>query len=325
MKPKLKVLFIVQPHFSLLAFTAAADALTTANLVSGTQHFAFATAALDSQTIVSDLGIIINVDHSLDTTAFDSADIIIVCGGFRCSLEKNMALSEFLRAADAKRIALGGLWNGVITLAHAGLMHGHSCALHPNDHGFASTHYPDMTVRQDAFTMDRNRLSSAGPNSSFDLMLLLIQRHDGNKTVMAIRNILRADTSQTLEAGSDTYSEPSTPLPIKLQRALQMMRNNLDEPVHRDDLATNIGMSTRAMERLFQRHLNTSPARHYKELRLLRAHELLRQSSDPIARIGENCGFVSSAHFSRAFNQRFGYSPKSLRNPGQLLLGLSSS
>ena len=309
------VLFIVQPHFSLLAFTAAADALTTANLVSGSQRFAFSTATLETQSIISDLGIIINTDQCLNTAACEAADIVIVCGGFRCSLDESKALSDFLRAADAKGIALGGLWNGAIALAHAGLMHGHSCALHPNDHDYASNHCPDMTVRQDALTVDRNRLSAAGPNSSFDLMLLLIQRNDSTETVMAIRNILRADISQPQDAGSDQNLKPAAPLPVKLQRAVQMMRNNLDEPIHRDDLAAHIGMSTRAMERLFQRHFNNSPARHYKELRLQRAHELLRQSSEPIARIGENCGFVSSAHFSRAFNQRFGCSPKSLRNP----------
>ena len=320
MQPALNVLFIVQPHFSLLAFTAAADALTTANLVTGEQRFTFATAALNTPSSVSDLGIIINADQCLSTTACDSADLIIVCGGFRCSLDENKPLSDFLRAADAMHVSLGGLWNGTIALAHAGLMHGYTCALHPNDHHYAKNHCPHTTISQDAFTMDRNRLTAAGPNSSFDLMLLLIQRHDSTETVMAIRNILRADISQPLDVAIKQSSRPTAPLPTKLQRALQMMRNNLDEPVHRNDLATHIGMSTRAMERLFQRHFNTSPARHYKELRLLRAHELLRQSSDPIARIGESCGFVSSAHFSRAFNQRFGCSPKSLRDPVRQLI-----
>ena len=320
MHPAFKVLFIVQPHFSLLAFTAAADALTTANLVTGEKRFTLTTVALEEPSVVSDLGIVINTDHSLSTTTCDSADLILVCGGFRCCLNENKVLSEFLIAANAMGIALGGLWNGAIPLAHAGLMRGYSCALHSNDHHYANTHCPQMKVSQDALTMDRNRLTAAGPNSSFDLMLLLIQRHDSNETVMAIRNILRADLSQPPEVDTRQPSGSTAPLPAKLQRAIQMMRNNLDDPVHRNDLATHIGMSTRAMERLFQRYFDISPAKYYKELRLLRAHELLRQNADPIARIGESCGFISSAHFSRAFNQRFGCSPKSLRNPALRLI-----
>jgi len=320
MQPTFHVLFIVQPHFSLLAFTAAADTLATANLVSGAPRFAFSTAALNNRSIVSDLGLIISADQPLSDTVLDRIDIVIVCGGFRCSQKQSKPLSEFLRAADAQGVALGGLWNGGLSLAHAGLMQGHSCALHPNDHDYANAQFPRMSLSKDALTMDRNRLTAAGPNSSFDLMLLLIQRHDSADTVLAIRDILRADISQPLDATVVQQATSFSLLPGKLQRAIQMMRNTLDEPVHRDVLAAHIGMSTRAMERLFQQHLNTSPARHYKELRLLRAHELLRQSSDPVARVAENCGFVSSAHFSRAFHQRFGYPPKTLRSPVSRLI-----
>lgn len=320
MQNTLKVLFLVQPHFSMLAFTAAADALTTANLVSDSPRFSFTTASLGEQSVISDLGIVINADQTVKSTDPASVDIAIVCGGYRCSLENNLTLTGFLRAADDQAVKLGGLWNGCIALAHAGLMQGYGCALHPDNHAFSHEHFPDLLVRPDAVVIDRGRLSAAGPNSSFDLMLLLIQRHDSRDTVMAIRNILRADVSQPPEAAIEQQSTPARPVPIKLQRALQMMRNNLDEPLDREDLAAHSGMSTRAMERLFQRHLNTSPARQYMELRLLRAHELLRQSSDPIAHIGDSCGFISSAHFSRAFSKRFGCSPKSLRNPALRLI-----
>lgn len=313
MQDSLNVQFVIQPHFSLLAFTAAADALTTANLVQTRRRFTFETISLSDAAVVSDLGIRIYADRQVRNVTPGSEDIVIVCGGYRCSLHENKRMSKFLVEANQAGLTLGGLWNGILALAHANLMEGFACALHPDNHDHANKHCKGMTVRREALVVDRTRLSAAGPNSSFDLMLHLIQRIDGSHTATAIRNILRADISQPLDTLSERPAHSNTPLPDKLQRAVQLMRNNLDEPWQRSELAAQLGMSTRAMERLFQKYFKTSPARHYLELRLVRAHEMLRQSEAPVGHIADNCGFVSSAHFSRAFSKRFGCSPKSLR------------
>jgi len=313
MRESLTVQFLIQPHFSLLAFTAAADALTTANLVQNSKRFAFETVSLTDAPVVSDLGIRISADVSIQNAPSTSVDTVIVCGGYRCALAENRKTSRFLQKAAGAGITLGGLWNGCIALAHARLMEGVGCALHPDNHEFACLNFPGMTVRPEALVVDRDRLSAAGPNSSFDLMLLLIQRFDSVETANAIRDILRADISRSPDTATGPVSDISHAVPEKLHRAVQLMRNNLDEPLQRTEIAAHIGMSTRAMERLFQKYFTTSPARQYLELRLVRAHEMLRQSEEPVGRIADDCGFVSGAHFSRAFSKRFGCSPKSLR------------
>jgi len=61
-KAEFTVGFLLQPHFSLLAFTAAADALTTANLVIGKPRFSFQTLTLGAPRVVSDLSIMIPCD-----------------------------------------------------------------------------------------------------------------------------------------------------------------------------------------------------------------------------------------------------------------------
>ena len=65
------VVFLLQPHFSMLAFTTSADALTTANLVIGHARFRFITASLGAAKVVSDLAIEITADYTLATTDVD--------------------------------------------------------------------------------------------------------------------------------------------------------------------------------------------------------------------------------------------------------------
>ena len=322
MKESVSVQFLVQPHFSLLAFAAAADALTTANLVLEQERFSLSTVSLDEAPVISDLSITIKADYQAGANEAEpfSADILIVCGGYRCELQPNAQLTRFLANVDKSGALIGGLWNGVIALAHAELMTGFACTLHRHDHDYARTQFPDLLLRSDSMVLDRTRLSAAGPNGSFELMLLLIQRLHGGDTVNAVRHILRADGDQVPENNTPAHEIAPAPTPVRLQRALQLMRNNLDEPLSRDDMAAHLGVSKRALERMFQQHFNTSPARYYMELRLNRAHQMLLQSGESITSIADNCGFVSGAHFSRSFTKHFGCSPSSARKATSRLL-----
>lgn len=307
------IAFLLQPHFSLLAFTAAADTLTTANLVLPSPAFRMTTVGQTRRETISDLGILIHADHSMrDVNALD-ADALVVCGGYRCELDEDIDTSQWLQTAVDSQILMGGLWNGAIPLAHAGLMDGYHCALHPDSRDYAQRQLPDLRQARRTVVLDRIRMSAAGPNSALDLMLALVQRAHNGEVVAAIRHILRADDPRRDQTDAILERDSERNLPAKLQLALQLMRNNLDELLTREELAGYLSLSTRGVERLFQKHMQTSPTRHYLELRLQRAHELLLQSDESVASIADACGFVSAAHFSRSFTERFGASPRSVR------------
>jgi len=337
-KAEFTVGFLLQPHFSLLAFTAAADALTTANLVIGKPRFSFQTLTLGAPRVVSDLSIMIPCDRALPRAKsyrgnsakasdyrhaersvnsvdalLSGIDLLLVCGGYRCKLQQNRHTSQVLQEAADKGIALGGLWNGVCSVAYAGLMEGFGCAMHTDNHDFARQQFPNMQVRTDTMVIDRDRLSAAGPNSAFDLILSVIQRQDCVTTVEQIRRILKADTSTDESVTVALQRDEEHLYPQNLRDALQFMRSNLTNPVDKQNVARHINKSPRAMERLFQRHINTSPSRYYLILRLQKAHELLASTNQSIEEISRACGFISGAHFSRAFTQRYGGAPSKLR------------
>ncbi len=323
---RVSVDFILLPHFSLLTFAAAADALTTANLVTGQQRFAFRNLALEQSTVISDLGVNLPVNASIDplpdeqSAGADTVSVVLVCGGYRCNLREQTALSDYLRYREQRGDLLGGLWNGVLSVAWAGLMNGHGCALHPDDHSRAASDHPHMTIRPDTLVMDGNRLSAAGPSSAFELMLMLIGRHDSSQTVQSIRQVLKADTTSLPSRNSAGVHFSDTELPANLRSALQMMRNHLDGPISRQALAEHMNLSIRAMERVFQQYLQTSPALYYRQLRLQLAHDLLTKGDTPIAKVSDLCGFVSAAHFSRSFQQFYGQSPSQVRRSTPALL-----
>ncbi|MBL4282594.1 GlxA family transcriptional regulator [Vibrio fluvialis] len=311
--------FILQPHFSLMAFTAAMDALITANLVHEQTLYQIHTYGIDSRKVLSDIGIDIATDATVDSLTLHNRgalDWLFVCGGYRCETAPIQPLIECLNAAHHQSIKLGSIWNGTIALAHAQALDNHvMSAVHPNSHLFIRSEFPTLQLASHTFEVSATSASCAGPNSAMEMMLAMIESQFNRSLVRAIREILSCDQAsegrQTILHGPVT--DVLTSRPAALSEAITLMEANIEEPLSPEDLARCLSMSRRQLERLFQTHLEISPSRHYLKLRLAFAHKQLEESSESIIQIGLSSGFVSSSHFSNCFKDHFGYSPTQLR------------
>ncbi|MDP5290934.1 GlxA family transcriptional regulator [Oceanimonas sp. CHS3-5] len=311
-----RVGFVLLPHFSMMAFTAAVDALVTANLVQSTPLFTITSYGLDSPKVHSDLAIDISANHilaELPLDGDDALDVVVVCGGFRCSLAEHGELSRKLKLATKRQKVLGGLWNGAVALAHAGVLDGLCCAIHPDNHSYTRERFPAVEVSNQAMVVDARILTSAGPSSALEMMLMMIERLHGPDTVRAIREILSSDRLADSSETRLTLAENDPALPGPLRDLLRLMNSNIEEPLGIEELAGYVGLSRRRVERLFQTHLQATPSRYYLELRITQARRLLLQSDDSIANIAVACGFASSTHFSHCFKDFFGVSPSQAR------------
>lgn len=92
-----------------------------------------------------------------------------------------------------------------------------------------------------------------------------------------------------------------------------------------EDLRLALGVSKATLYRMFHRFGGVSE--QIRSRRLARAHALLVKSNGwgRISEVARLCGFTSDAHFSRAFRDAYGYTPRDamtsanpslLRQPG---------
>lgn len=92
-----------------------------------------------------------------------------------------------------------------------------------------------------------------------------------------------------------------------------------DETLDATTIAHAAGLSISYLNRIF-REEGTSPMRYLWNQRLERAYQFLTSAKADGLRIEEvawRCGFASAAHFSRLFKQRYGATPKELREGGK--------
>jgi transcriptional regulator GlxA family with amidase domain len=215
---------------------------------------------------------------------------------------------------------MGAVCTGSWALAKAGLLDGYECSVHWEVLAAMQEAWPRVTVTTRLFSIDRTRYTSSGGTAPMDMMLHLIGREHGRELAAAISDMF---IYERIRNEQDHQRVPlkhmlGTNQP-KLQEIVVLMEANLEEPIDLDGLASYVDVSRRQLERLFQKYLHCSPSRYYLKLRLIRARQLLKQTSISIIEVASVCGFVSTPHFSKCYREYFGIPPRDERsgqNPG---------
>ncbi|WP_417422068.1 GlxA family transcriptional regulator [Halomonas sp.] len=314
-----KVVFILLENFSMMAFTGAVDALVTTNLMKTATIYEITVVGGNAGSTVSDLGIEIANDFSLQSfKSIDfQVDVLIVCGGLRVKTQASLLLRSILRRADAQGAALGGLWNGAYFLAEAGLLSGYQCAYHPDGRAMMAEQYWNVSVTSRSFIVDRSRLSCAGASSSLSMMLEVVRLDCGNEVVGAVEEMLSCDKGIDLPDVSTLRIDQNHTLPEKLKISLQLMKNNIEEPLSIPEIANWVNISRRQLERMFCNYVSASPSRYYIELRLTRARQLLQQTNKSVTEVAVATGFSSFSHFRSCFYRHFNITPGQFRKSCQ--------
>lgn len=106
-------------------------------------------------------------------------------------------------------------------------------------------------------------------------------------------------------------------MPKSVREACRFIAMRYQHPLALEDIAARAHCSVNHLIALFRQHLQLTPARYLRDVRLRHAERLLTRSSLPVALVAEQCGFVSPFHFSRAFKAQFGLPPLAFRQQSQ--------
>jgi transcriptional regulator GlxA family with amidase domain len=307
-----KFAFILIPNFSLIAFTATVESLRLANRSANKELYTWHAFSVDGAAVEASDGFKISVDGNLD--AAKDFKVVVVCGGVEIHRFKDKGLFSWLRHMARKGSRIGAVCTGSDILARAGLLDGYRCTIHWENLASFAENYPDIDVTAELFEIDRNRFTCSGGTATIDMMLNIISRQHGAELAVQVADQLLHERIR----GQHDQQRMSLPARLgvrhsKLLAVIQEMENNLEEPLPRAKLAKEVGLSTRQLERLFQKYLKRSPARFYLELRLSRARLLLLQTKMSIIDVALACGFVSASHFSKCYRDYFGRTPRQER------------
>lgn len=306
-KPK-RFVFVLLENFTLLSFASAIESLRIANRMTKNNTYEWRIIGEGGEQVTCSAGSVFNLDGDLEDLTRD--DTVMICGGIDVQLFTTKKLLGWLRREARKGIPVAGLCTAAYTLAKAGLLEGKKATIHWENHDSFAEEFLEVELTKSVFVVDGTRLTTAGGTSSLDLMLKLIANDQGEELANAVADQLIYSSIRT-DQDTQRLSVP-TRIGVrhpKLSQVIQIMENNIEEPISPSILAKDVGMSTRQLERLFRRYLNRSPKRYYMELRLQKARNLLMQTDMSVINVALACGFASPSHFSKCYRAHYDTTP----------------
>lgn len=304
--------FFLLPEFTHIAFSCALEPLRIANLVSGKPLYRWTLLSEDGRTATCSNGSVTLTEGGMEPGR--RTDRLFLISGLNVQTHTTPRLLAWLRRERAAGTPLGGICSAAYVLARAGFLDGMQCALHWAWHDLFAEEFPEVRLVRNVFVARERIITAAGGTAAADLMLHLIGRDQGEDLATEVAdqmvyNAVREGTAAQRVSIQSRHGMRNE----HLRRAIAIMERSLEDPLPPSRIAEELGISTRQLERLFGRYLNSTPKHYYMEMRLNRAQNLLVQSERSITEVAMACGFQSTSHFSKVYRAHFGRSPLAQR------------
>ncbi|MCR9139306.1 MAG: GlxA family transcriptional regulator [Alphaproteobacteria bacterium] len=302
--------FLLVPDYTHLAFSCAIEPLRLANLLSGQNLYRWSLMSENGQDQICSTGTTILVDQGFDR--LEPGDQLIVVAGANVPRHTTPALVDYVRRQSRHGVRLGAVCSASYVLAKTGLLDGKSCAIHWAYHDILSEEFPAIRLRRSVYVSDEPIVSASGGPAAADLMLHMISEAHGHDLASQIAdqmvyNAVRSGVSEQRLSFSARFGMRNH----KIVRAFRIMESHVEDRVKTTEIASELGITVRQLQRLFNRFVGKSPARVYSEIRLDKARNLLLQTDMSVTEVSVACGFGSTSNFSKSYREYFGHSPNS--------------
>jgi transcriptional regulator GlxA family with amidase domain len=266
------------------------------------------------QSQQAERGMTIQPDGGLEL--LETADIVVVPGWNDLGEAPEPDMVEALTRAHERGAHVVGLCYGAYALAYAGLLDGKKAATHWLAEQDFSTRFPQVKLDTNALYVQDDRLiTSAGTGAGLDCCLYIVREYHGaqlaNKVAryMVIPPHREGGQAQFIEQPVAASTEDA-----QINRLLDYLRQNLDQPHSIDELAKHTSMSRRTFTRHFQKATSMTVVEWLVNERLQRSRELLETSSLSVEEIAGMVGFQTATSFRQHFKQRYHVSPSAWRH-----------
>lgn len=316
----IEVAFLVYPGFELLDASGPVSVFSTANFVLEQRRKAHAYKVLmvsaDGGTIWSSSGVGVDT-RTLSEKPPRNLHTFLVAGaeaGPLIEVLKDPIVHARVPRWVRRSRRYGSVCAGTFVLARLHLIDGRRVASHWAACRPLAEAFPEVRVDENAiFVEDGNVWTSAGVTTGIDMALAMVASDVGanianevaKRLVLYVRRPGNQSQFSPLLRAQRTAEQPFADL-------LNWVHLNLDQKLDVPTLAARAGFSERSFFRKFTEIMKETPARLVESIRLDTARTLLAEGltiKSTATRIG-----LPSTRFARAFERRFGISPRLYRD-----------
>ena len=316
-EPDIRVGLILSPRFTMLPFAGFLDVLRHAADEADRSQQVYCAWEVIGPTrapVVSSGGVEVLPQALLgDPARFDC--IVVVGGLLPASLEHPPETLEFLRQAGEANLLVAGLCTGCFTLAAAGLLAGHRCAVHFRHAEQFAKLFPDVeSTMHEIYVFDRNVATCTGGTAAIDCAVDIVSRYCGRaRATKGLADLIVDEHRAAFHVPRHPFQDLECCGDERVELAIKLMRQSLSEAGTVKDIARRLHISVSQLNRAFRAQTTRSPADVWRSMRLQHARWRVLNSGIPLTRIAHECGFADSSHFIRWFRRVYGETPRQAR------------
>jgi transcriptional regulator GlxA family with amidase domain len=238
---------------------------------------------------------------------------LILCGATTGCIEPGTSVTALLRRAHKAGVSIHAIGNTVWYLAEASQLRGGKATTHWHSLNALDESYFDIEVENTLFTKWGGVTTCAGELAVLDMIMDLIAGISADAAGVVARHLNMQSPRDGKVPQVCQRADQLLSVPQKLRKATDAMAQNLEEPLRIPEIAQYCDISERQLERLFLRHLRTSPMRYYAELRLDRAHQLVSHTNLDLNEVATATGFSTVRTLSKQFRAHYSLTPSQHR------------
>ncbi|MCH2078018.1 MAG: helix-turn-helix domain-containing protein [Rhodobacteraceae bacterium] len=307
--------FLIFPGFPMACLTSMIEPLRAANEISQTTAFEWSLVSVSSEKVQSSALIDFEPNQTLsDASRFDLL-MILSAPTARFGNRSDIAKLHGLQRHGA---VVGAVSGGVFPLVQAGFGADKPLAVHWCYKSAFETDFPEHKSSDRVIELADDTMTAAGAAAAFDLSLHLIEKHLGPAISTEVacwfqHPVMRREgVGQAVPSLSGNQAgEQLSPL---VGRAAKIFASSLAEPISVAQVADELGISPRHLERSFKQSTGLNPTNYYRKMRMDAARQMVLYTNDRISEICAAVGYASTQTFSKHYQAAFSVSPKEDRN-----------
>ena len=298
--------------FALLSYASMVEPLRAANLLARRTLYEMINIGAGDGPIASSGAAVVMPQATVgDDLKLDY--LFVVAGGDPTTFQDRRVMAWLARMGRAG-VQLGGVSGGPVILAQAGLMRGRRMTVHWEHAEALAEISPHLLIERTLFVIDRDRVTCAGGTAAVDLMHALISNHHGVPFARLVSDwFMHTEIRPSAGPQRGGLVARVGVNNAAILDAVAAMESHVAEPLDLSELAQVTGLSKRQINRLFQEKLGRSTMGYYRDLRLEKAQNLLRNSPLSLTEIALATGFANSSHFSDLYTRNYGQPPSTGR------------
>lgn len=302
--------FLLFEGFELHTFASIIDILNSTNKVIGRTVYSWEIFSQGDLDVKSSSGITMRADRRVEDASESQSragGTVLVCGTRSIKETVKKSTKAWIRAEVRRGATIAAFDSGAYILASAGLLTDQKCTLHWESIPHFAEEFGLQTEIVANIYVDLGRIATcAGGAAAADLAINIVAGHHGDDVANRVAEIAIMDRVRgPCDHQRLPFQSRFGQLNRHLSQAIRLMMDADDRTLSIDDIANDLSLSRRQLERLFRAELKITPAKYHMRMRLERAHLLLCDTNLPVIEVATACGFVSTSHFSKRACRKF--------------------